>query len=189
MWRSGNFTHTQFTQSQDTSHPSYPIPRCFTLNSRTPTLRLEILWILLETLSPVSIPSPMMLIDKWIFQKLETKLLSQQLKCILVLIFFEHCRDLFCTLSHSSDPKYNETMQLFQGGFQKEELSSVRAKYKRKADCRIHSDRGLSSGNNQNSIDDDFSIQLNLMLCSNLLFRPLARMCRWLTNRARTRLA
>ena len=70
-WRSGNFTHTQFTQSQETSHPSYPIPRRFTLNSRTPTPRLEILWILLETLSPVSTPSPMMLIDKWSFKNLK----------------------------------------------------------------------------------------------------------------------
>ena len=104
-WRSGYFTHTQFTQSQDTSRPSHPIPGRFTPNCRTPTPRLGILWILLETLSPVSTPSPMMLRDKWIFQKLETKLLSQQLKCIFVLIFFEHCRDLFCTLSHSFDPK------------------------------------------------------------------------------------
>ena len=48
-----------------------PIPRRFTLNSRTPTPRLEILWILLETLSPVSTPSPMMLIDKWLLKNLK----------------------------------------------------------------------------------------------------------------------
>ena len=39
----------------------------------------------------------------------------------------------------------------------------MRAKYKRKADCRIHNHRGLSSGNNQKSIVDDFQTETDVV--------------------------